>query len=77
MVLSFDAWKGAKVNPTTHPVTVLPVKAGPRAEPVSPLRTGTLVHPDRKANVGQVKYSVVSYWRCTGGKVIHSRMDHT
>jgi len=57
VVLSFDAWKGAKVNPTTHPVAVLPVKAGPKAEPVSPLLTGTLAHPDRKANVGQLKYS--------------------
>jgi WD40 repeat protein len=57
VVLSFENWKGAKVNPTTHAVTVLPVKTGAKAEPVSPLLTATLVHPDRKANIGQVKYS--------------------
>ncbi len=57
MVLSFENWKGAKVNPTTHAVAVLPVKGGPKAEPTSPLLVATLVHPDRKASIGQVKYS--------------------
>ena len=57
VVLSFDAWKGAKVNSTTHAVVVLPVKDGPKAEPTSPLLVATLVHPERKASVGQVKYS--------------------
>ena len=56
-MLSFDAWQGAKVNPTTHAVVVLPVKGGPKAEPTSPLLVATLVHPERKASVGQVKYS--------------------
>ena len=56
-MLSFDAWKGAKVNPTTHAVVVLPIKDGPKAEPTSPLLVATLVHPERKASVGQVKYS--------------------
>lgn len=57
MVLSFENWKGAKVLPTTHAVAVLPAKGGAKAEPVSPLLTATLVHPERKASVGQVKYS--------------------
>ena len=45
------------MNPTTHAVVVLPVKGGPKAEPTSPLLVATLVHPERKASVGQVQYS--------------------
>lgn len=46
-----------RVNPTTHPIEVLPAKAGPKVEPVSALLAATLVHPERKASIGQVHYS--------------------
>lgn len=55
--LSFDAWKGASVASSTHVVTVLPPKAGPRAEPVSPNLLASLMHPDRKTVNWSARFS--------------------
>jgi WD40 repeat protein len=60
VVLSFDAWKGVAVAPTTHIVNVLPYKAGPRSELVSANLVASLVHPDRKANLFGVQFSPTS-----------------
>jgi WD40 repeat protein len=57
ITLSFDAWKEGRVAPTTHTVAVLPPKAGPQTEPSASNLIGTLVHPERKANVCQVEFS--------------------
>jgi WD40 repeat protein len=57
VTLSFDAWKGAKVAPTTHAVPVLPAKAGAKAEAVAGNLVATLVHPDRRASVWSVQFS--------------------
>jgi WD40 repeat protein len=57
ITLSFDAWKGANVAPTTHTVQVLAAKLGPKAEAVAPNLVATLTHPDRKASVATVKFS--------------------
>ena len=34
ITLSFDAWKGVTVGSTTHTLTVLPLLAGPKPEPI-------------------------------------------
>jgi WD40 repeat protein len=57
VTLSFDAWKEGRVRPTTHKITVLPPKAGPKTEPISPLLSATLVHSERTASITQLKYS--------------------
>ncbi len=57
MTLSFDAWKGAAVAPTTHVVPVLPPKAGPKDEPIAANLIASLVHPERTANVWSVEFS--------------------
>jgi WD40 repeat protein len=55
--LSFAAWPQGRVAPTVHTLTVLPAKSGPKPEPVAPNLVGTLVHPDRKATIGQLEFS--------------------
>jgi WD40 repeat protein len=55
--LSLKAWKGTPVSSTTHVLTILPVKPRPKVEPVSPNLVASLVHPDRMASMGQLKFS--------------------
>lgn len=55
--LTFDAWKDGDVAGTTHSVSVLPAKAGAKAEPVAAELIATLPHPDKLGNVGTVQYS--------------------
>ncbi len=57
VTLSFDAWKGAAVAPTTHTITVLPPKAGPKPEPVAPNLIASLICGDRKASIWTVAFS--------------------
>jgi WD40 repeat protein len=57
VVISLDAWAEGKVAPTTHEVAVLPPKKGARSEPVTGRLIKTLPHPDRKATVGDVRFS--------------------
>jgi WD40 repeat protein len=45
------------VAPTRHKITVLAPKPGPRREPVTVRLTRTLPHPDRKATIGDVRFS--------------------
>jgi WD40 repeat protein len=52
ITLSFDAWKEVRVGATTHSVSVLPPKPGPKVEPVAPNLVATLVHPEKKADTG-------------------------
>jgi WD40 repeat protein len=57
ITLSFDAWKGGNVAPTTHTLTVLPPKAAAKEEPVAPNLIASLVHPERKASIGALAFS--------------------
>jgi WD40 repeat protein len=57
VALSFSAWADGHVASTTHELTVLPLRAGPKSEPVAPNLIASLVHPDRKANVFGVRFS--------------------
>ena len=45
------------MEPTNHSVAVLPPKPGPKAEPTAPNLIASLIHPERKANIGQVTFS--------------------
>jgi WD40 repeat protein len=54
--ISFPAWKGAHVAPSTHTVRIVAPKGSPKQEPVSSRLLRTLVHPDRKANVVDVRF---------------------
>ncbi|HZU35940.1 MAG TPA: WD40 repeat domain-containing protein [Gemmataceae bacterium] len=73
------------MEPTTHVVTVLPRKPGPRAEPIAPNLVASLVHPDRTAINWQARFSprgdrlftvggapspVVQVWDVASGKEI-------
>lgn len=57
ITLSFEAWKGASIAPSTHAVTVLPPKVGPKAEAVAVNLIASLVHPERKASISEVRFS--------------------
>ena len=57
MALSFTAWAEGHVTSTTHELTVLPRRAGSKAEPVAANLIASLVHPDRKASVHGVQFS--------------------
>ena len=56
-LISFDAWPEGNVHPTTHQITVLAPKPGPKPEPVTERLLKTLPHPDRQATVGDVRFS--------------------
>jgi WD40 repeat protein len=88
IILSFKAWKGVNVEPTTHSVTILPPRAGPKTEPTSPQLVASLVHPDRKASLWGVNFSadgarllafgyrsgIVQIWDLASRKELH-RID--
>jgi WD40 repeat protein len=57
VTLAFPAWGEAFVGSTTHALTVLPPKPGPKPEPVAPSLIGSLVHPDRKVGIPDLKFS--------------------
>ncbi len=57
ITLSFDVWKGGKVAPTTHTLTVLPAKPRPKPEPIAPNLIASLTHPDRKASILGLEFS--------------------
>jgi WD40 repeat protein len=55
--LSFDAWPDGRVAPTLHSIPVQAARPGPKPEPVAPNLIATLIHPDRKATIGQLEFS--------------------
>jgi WD40 repeat protein len=55
--LSFSAWGEGHVSSTTHALTVLPPKLGPKSEPVADNLIGSLIHPERKASIWGVAFS--------------------
>jgi WD40 repeat protein len=55
--LSFDAWPDGRVAPTLHSIPVQAARPGPKPEPVAPNLVATLIHPDRKATIGQLEFS--------------------
>ncbi|HEV8062272.1 MAG TPA: WD40 repeat domain-containing protein [Gemmataceae bacterium] len=57
ITVSFNAWLGAFVAPTTHTVTVLPRRAGSKEEVVAPNLIASLIHPDRTTAVHTVDFS--------------------
>ncbi len=57
ITVSFNAWLGAFVAPTTHTVTVLPRRAGSKEEAVAPNLIASLIHPDRIAGMPTVDFS--------------------
>jgi WD40 repeat protein len=57
ITLSFAAWKGVAIGSTTHTLTVLPPRSGPKPEPVSPNLIASLIHPDKKASIWHVEFS--------------------
>jgi WD40 repeat protein len=67
ITLSFDAWKGAPIAPTTHRIRVLPPKPGPREEPVAANLIATFVQPERRGIVRTVEFSPDSSRLFTAG----------
>jgi WD40 repeat protein len=57
LTVSFDAWKGVAVAPSSHSVPVLPAKVGPKAVPVDASLIASLVYRDKKAMIYTVKFS--------------------
>ncbi|MFO0810243.1 MAG: WD40 repeat domain-containing protein [Gemmataceae bacterium] len=82
LTVSFDAWAGASVAPTTHAVAVARPKGLAVSEPVSPRLVRSLVHTDHKAIVDPVQFSpdgrrlfaagypsgVLQFWDVAAGK---------
>jgi WD40 repeat protein len=82
LTVSFDAWAGAGVAPTTQAVAVARPKGLAVSEPVSQRLVRSLVHPDRKAIVEVVRFSadgrrlfaagypsrVMQFWDVAAGK---------
>lgn len=56
VTISFAAWKDVQVGSTTHTIQIVTPKPGPKPEPVSSRFVKTLVHPERKANVHDVRF---------------------
>lgn len=57
VTIRFDAWTDGKVAPSTHTIRVAQPQTKITLAPVAPELKKTLVHPDRKASVGQLKFS--------------------
>jgi WD40 repeat protein len=57
IVISLSAWTEGKVQPSVHEITVRAAKKGRKTEPVTDRLVKTLPHPDRKANIGAVRFS--------------------
>jgi WD40 repeat protein len=85
ITLSFDAWKAAAVAPTTHTLTVLPARAGPKDEPTASNLVASLIHPERMASFWRVEFSrdgarllttgypsgIVQIWDVASRKEVH------
>ena len=56
-IINFDSWTAVKVAPTIHTVRVEKPRTQITLEPVASQLKKTLVHPDRKASVGQMQFS--------------------
>jgi WD40 repeat protein len=67
ITLSFDAWREGHVAPTTHSVTVLPARPGPKAEPVAANLVASLRSPERKGNVFGIEFSPDGSRLCSAG----------
>jgi WD40 repeat protein len=57
VIISFNAWDAGKVAPTVHTIRIEKPRTQISLEPVAPQLKKTLVHPDRKASVGQMQFS--------------------
>jgi hypothetical protein len=57
VVISLSTWSEGKVQPTVHEITVRAPKKGRKTELVTDRLVRTLPHPDRKANIGVVRFS--------------------
>ncbi|HKA07281.1 MAG TPA: hypothetical protein VKD71_08495 [Gemmataceae bacterium] len=57
MTIKFDAWNEGHVAPSVHTVRVAQPRTKITLAPIAPELKKTLVHPDRKASVGQLKVS--------------------
>jgi WD40 repeat protein len=55
--VALDSWFEGQVTPTTHTVPVVRPNAREAASPVSSRFVRSLVHPERKASVSQVRFS--------------------
>jgi WD40 repeat protein len=56
VTISFAAWKEGNVGPTKHTVQAVAAIPAPKLEPISSRFVKTLTHPDRKANVTDVRF---------------------
>lgn len=85
VMLAFDSWSEGQVAPTVHTIELLPVKPGPKAEPISSALVATLPHPVNQASVSSLKYSedgkrlftagypsgIIQFWDVESLKEIH------
>jgi WD40 repeat protein len=55
--IRFDYWKGVEVARTAHTVKVAKPRRDFKLEPVAPQLVRTLVHPDRKASIWEIRFS--------------------
>ena len=57
VTILFDAWSEGQVAPSVHTLRVIKPRTTIKLQPVAPELKKTLVHPDRKASVGQIQFS--------------------
>lgn len=57
VLVRLDNWKGIEVAPSAHTVKVTKPRTDFKLEPVAPQLVRTLVHPDRKASTGEIRFS--------------------
>jgi len=57
VAISLDSWPAGLVAPTTHAISVVRPKSREAPQPVSSRFVRTLIHPERKAHVSQVRFS--------------------
>jgi WD40 repeat protein len=67
LTISFDSWFEGQVATTTHTVSVVRPKTREPSAPVSSRFVRSLAHPDRKANLSQVRFSPDGGRLFTGG----------
>ena len=85
MTINFDSWRAGHVAPVRQELTVVaPRTLALKLEPISPRLKGELIHPNRGATIGDIKFSpdgkrviagdypggVLAVWEVTSGNLL-------